>query len=195
MSVARRLLDGIVDAQVLVLMGSQSDWRRTKGKSPQKGGMAECVAMLDQLKVKYEVRIASAHRTPGRLEELALAVDGSDVRVIIAGAGGAAHLPGMMAAGCFMIPVIGVPIESKTLKGIDSLLSIVQMPPGVPVNTMAIGGGLNAAVAAAQIVAQADPKVRKALYVYRKNLRDSVPMVPVDDDPPPGPRSSRRKKR
>ena len=142
-----------------IIMGSQSDWPIMKSASD----------ILGELGVSAEVRIVSAHRTPQRLTEYATGAKARGLQVIIAGAGGAAHLPGM-AAAMTDLPVLGVPVESKALSGMDSLLSIVQMPRGVPVGTLAIGeaGAVNAGLLAASIVALRDEKVAKALRAYRE---------------------------
>jgi len=150
---------------VAIIMGSRSDWPTMK-----------CAAdMLDQLGVAWEAKVISAHRTPGRLYEFASGAKAAGVKVIIAGAGGAAHLPGM-AASMTPLPVLGVPVQSRALKGLDSLLSIVQMPGGVPVATLAIGeaGAKNAGILAAQILALADPAVAGRLDAFRKAQTDSV---------------------
>lgn len=145
-------------AQVGVLMGSQSDWET----------MQHAVLVLEELGVTHEVKVVSAHRTPDLLFEYAAAAEGRGLQVLIAGAGGAAHLPGMLAAKT-LLPVLGVPVESKVLRGVDSLLSIVQMPAGIPVGTLAIGkaGAINAALLAAAILATTDPKLRQALHERR----------------------------
>jgi 5-(carboxyamino)imidazole ribonucleotide mutase len=139
-------------------MGSRSDWAT----------MQHATALLDELLVPYEARVISAHRTPDLLFEYAAAAAGRGLRVIIAGAGGAAHLPGMTAAKT-VLPVLGVPVKSKTLKGIDSLLSIVQMPKGIPVGTLAIGeaGAANAALLAAAILALGDDELRARVEAFR----------------------------
>ncbi len=154
-----------------IIMGSQSDWAT----------MRHAAATLDRLGVSYEARIVSAHRTPRRLYDYAAGARGRGVKVIIAGAGGAAHLPGMTAA-MTPLPVLGVPVESKTLSGLDSLLSIVQMPAGVPVGTLAIGraGAVNAALLAAAIVALGDPAVAAALDRYRAEQTAGVADEPTD---------------
>lgn len=151
--------------QVGVIMGSRSDWPT----------MEHAVAMLDKLGVSHEVQVVSAHRTPDLLFEYAKTAESRGLQVIIAGAGGAAHLPGM-AASQTCLPVLGVPVESKALKGMDSLLSIVQMPGGVPVATLAIGkaGATNAGILAAQIVALKDEKVAAALKHFRQQQTQSV---------------------
>ncbi len=141
-----------------IIMGSQSDWET----------MIESASTLNMLGVPYEVRVVSAHRTPDLLFEYAETAEKRGIRIIIAGAGGAAHLPGMAAAKTHL-PIIGVPVESKVLRGVDSLLSIVQMPGGVPVATVAIGkaGAKNAALLAASILSLESPWVRKALIDFR----------------------------
>ena len=165
--------------------------------------MAHPAAMLEQLGVSFEVKVVSAHRTPDLLFQYASTAESRWLHVIIAGAGGAAHLPGM-AASKTLLPVLGVPVESKVLRGVDSLLSIVQMPAGVPVATFAIGkaGAVNAALAAAQILARHDGAVRAALARHRddqtaKVLAQPDPRVPPDpEESAPGsatsPASSRR---
>jgi 5-(carboxyamino)imidazole ribonucleotide mutase len=150
-------------------MGSQSDWET----------MQEAANSLKALAVPHDVRIISAHRTPERLAEFARGAAAAGVSVIIAGAGGAAHLPGMLAAHT-TLPVLGVPVESKSLKGMDSLLSIVQMPGGVPVGTLAIGapGARNAGLLAAQILALSDANLAKRLDAWRQAQTDSVADAP-----------------
>ncbi len=147
-----------MQALVGVIMGSKSDWET----------MAHAAATLETLGVPFEVRVVSAHRTPDLLFEYAGTAEARGLEVIIAGAGGAAHLPGMAAAKT-SLPVLGVPVESQALKGLDSLLSIVQMPAGIPVATLAIGraGAINAALLAAAILANKYPQVRVALQAYR----------------------------
>lgn len=151
--------------QVGVIMGSKSDWPT----------MERATALLDELGVAYEVEVVSAHRTPDKLFSYAKNAQARGLKVIIAGAGGAAHLPGM-AASQTDLPVLGVPIESQALKGMDSLLSIVQMPAGVPVATMAIGkaGAANAAILAAQILALSDAAIAKNLTEFRANQTQTV---------------------
>jgi 5-(carboxyamino)imidazole ribonucleotide mutase len=151
-------------------MGSQSDWET----------MRHAVAALEELGVVHEARIISAHRTPDRLAAYAKAAHSRGLRVIIAGAGGAAHLPGMCAAWT-SLPVLGVPVESHALKGWDSLLSIVQMPAGVPVGTLAIGraGAVNAALLAAAILATTDEALRERLEAYRRAQSAGVADLPV----------------
>jgi 5-(carboxyamino)imidazole ribonucleotide mutase len=155
-----------------IIMGSQSDWETMKNVADT----------LDALGVAYETRIVSAHRTPKRLYEYAETAKDRGLKVIIAGAGGAAHLPGM-AAAMTTLPVFGVPVESKALKGMDSLLSIVQMPGGVPVGTLAIGkaGAINAALLAASVVALGDADVDQALQQWRQAQTDAVAEEPKDD--------------
>jgi 5-(carboxyamino)imidazole ribonucleotide mutase len=157
---------------VAIVMGSQSDWPT----------MRNAAEMLDTLKVEYEARIVSAHRTPARLYDFATNAKGEGVKVIIAGAGGAAHLPGMIAA-MTTLPVFGVPVQSKALSGQDSLLSIVQMPAGVPVGTLAIGhaGATNAALLAAAVLALSDPELAARLEELRRQQADAVPLFPSDD--------------
>jgi 5-(carboxyamino)imidazole ribonucleotide mutase len=152
-------------ALVGVIMGSRSDWET----------MRHAVETLERLGVPAETKVVSAHRTPDLLFDYAASAEERGLQVLIAGAGGAAHLPGMAAAKT-ALPVLGVPVESKTLKGMDSLLSIVQMPAGVPVGTLAIGraGAVNAALLAAAIVARADEGVRERLARYRAEQTESV---------------------
>ena len=135
--------------------------------------MAKAAEMLDQLGVPYELTIVSAHRTPDRLTEYAKQAAGRGIRVIIAGAGGAAHLPGMVAAQT-VLPVIGVPVQTRALGGVDSLYSIVQMPPGIPVATVAINGALNAGLLAAKIVALGDPELTEKVAGYAEDLKNMV---------------------
>ncbi len=151
--------------QVGIIMGSQSDWDT----------MEHASETLDSLGVAHEVRIVSAHRTPDLLYEYAEAAADRGLKVIIAGAGGAAHLPGMTAAKT-RLPVLGVPVQSKSLKGIDSLLSIAQMPGGIPVGTLAIGkpGAVNAALLAAAILGVSDPEIAAAVDAFRKAQTDRV---------------------
>ena len=152
-----------------IIMGSQSDWPV----------MQEAARMLDAMGVAYEAKIVSAHRTPDRLAEYAKTARGRGIQVIIAGAGGAAHLPGM-AAAMTSLPVLGVPVQSKTLSGLDSLLSIVQMPKGIPVGTLAIGeaGAANAGLLAASIIALQDAGVAARLDAFRAAQTASVKEVP-----------------
>ena len=147
-------------AQISIIMGSQSDWETMENAS----------ILLKKLKIEHEVKIISAHRTPERMYEYAKNLENTDIKVIIAGAGGAAHLPGMVAS-LTKLPVLGVPVESKSLKGMDSLLSIVQMPGGVPVATFAIGkaGAINAALFASAIIALDNQNIANNLAIYRKN--------------------------
>lgn len=158
---------------VAIVMGSQSDWPT----------MRVAAEMLDNLKIDYEARIVSAHRTPERMYDFAQSARAEGFKVIIAGAGGAAHLPGMIAA-LTPLPVLGVPVRSKALSGQDSLLSIVQMPTGIPVGTLAIGeaGAGNAALLAAAILALHDPELAARLDMHRRNQTDSVPEFPADDN-------------
>jgi 5-(carboxyamino)imidazole ribonucleotide mutase len=160
-----------VTAVVGIIMGSQSDWPTLK----------KAAAILDELDVPYETRIVSAHRTPARLAEYATSAKERGLKVIIAGAGGAAHLPGM-AASMTPLPVLGVPIQTNALGGQDSLYSIVQMPAGVPVGTLAIGdpGATNAGLLAAQILALDDPNLMKRIEAYRAAQTASVPDSPKD---------------
>lgn len=153
------------EPRIGVIMGSQSDWPT----------LQLACEILNQLGVTHEARIVSAHRTPARLVAYAESAAGRGLQAIIAGAGGAAHLPGMVAA-MTRVPVLGVPVQSKTLSGLDSLLSIVQMPKGVPVGTLAIGeaGAVNAGILAASIVALSDPEVARALDAYRAAQTESV---------------------
>ncbi|HVY44191.1 MAG TPA: 5-(carboxyamino)imidazole ribonucleotide mutase [Hyphomicrobiaceae bacterium] len=159
-------------APVAIIMGSRSDWPT----------MQAAGAILDELQVAYEARIVSAHRTPERLYEFAKSARGKGFKVIIAGAGGAAHLPGMTAA-LTSLPVLGVPIRSSALDGQDSLLSIVQMPAGVPVGTLAIGeaGATNAGLLAAQILALSDPALAKRLDAWRARQTADVADAPTSD--------------
>ncbi len=154
---------------VTIVMGSQSDFKTMK----------LCQNVLKKLKVKFETRIISAHRTPKRMYEFAKNLEKNNVGVIIAGAGGSAHLPGMISA-MTSLPVLGVPIESKKLKGLDSLLSIVQMPKGVPVATFAIGddGAINAALTAASIISIYDKNVKNNLNKFREKQTKSVKKKP-----------------
>jgi 5-(carboxyamino)imidazole ribonucleotide mutase len=156
-----------------VIMGSRSDWET----------MQHACATLDELGVPYETRVVSAHRTPELMAEYASGAADRGLRVLIAGAGGAAHLPGMTAAHTHL-PVLGVPVESRALKGMDSLLSIVQMPAGVPVGTLAIGraGAINAALLAASIVALGDETLRERLRTFRSTQTQTV----LDNPDPAG---------
>lgn len=155
----------MAEALVGLIMGSKSDWDT----------MQYAAQLLEALGVPHETRVVSAHRTPDLLFEYAASAESRGIQVIIAGAGGAAHLPGMTAAKT-SVPVLGVPVESKALQGIDSLLSIVQMPAGVPVGTLAIGkpGAINAALLAASIVALNNPDVRERLRAFRAEQTDAV---------------------
>ena len=155
--------------KVSIVMGSQSDFKTMK----------LCKKILEKLKIKHEIKIISAHRTPYRMFQFAKKTEKSNVAVIIAGAGGSAHLPGMIAS-LTSVPVIGVPIESKKLKGLDSLLSIVQMPKGIPVGTVAIGkdGAINAALFAASIISLTDNKIKNKLNQWRANQTRSVKNKP-----------------
>jgi 5-(carboxyamino)imidazole ribonucleotide mutase len=135
--------------------------------------MQEAAEMLDELGVSYELTVVSAHRTPDRMVEYAKAAREKGLKVIIAGAGGAAHLPGMTAS-MTTLPVIGVPVKTKTMDGLDSLLSIAQMPPGIPVATVAVNGAKNAGILAAQIVATADEAVTERLKAYQDSLKEMV---------------------
>ena len=155
--------------KVAIVMGSQSDYSTMK----------YTVKVLKILKIKFETKIVSAHRTPNRMYEFAKKAEKNSISVIIAGAGGSAHLPGMIAA-LTRIPVIGVPIESKKLKGLDSLLSIAQMPKGIPVGTLAIGedGAINAALLASAIIANYDPMVKKKLNNWRLSQTKSIKKNP-----------------
>ena len=155
--------------KVSIVMGSQSDFKTMK----------LCQKVLKLLKIKFETKIISAHRTPKRMFEYAKKSEKSNIAVIIAGAGGSAHLPGMISA-LTSLPVLGVPIESKKLKGLDSLLSIVQMPKGIPVGTLAIGedGAINAALLAASIISINDSKIKKNLEKWRIGQSKSVKKRP-----------------
>jgi 5-(carboxyamino)imidazole ribonucleotide mutase len=155
--------------QVGIVMGSQSDWPTMKAAAD----------ILTDLVVPHEVRIVSAHRTPDRLWAYGSGAAARGLKAIVAGAGGAAHLPGMLASKT-LVPVIGVPVETRALGGQDSLLSIVQMPRGYPVACMAIGGAANAALMAAQILALTDPALATRLADWRAALSASVPEVPSD---------------
>lgn len=157
---------------VAIIMGSQSDWST----------MRHAAETLDALGVAYEARIVSAHRTPDRLVAFATGAKAAGFRVVIAGAGGAAHLPGMTAS-MTPLPVFGVPVESKALSGVDSLYSIVQMPPGIPVGTLAIGrpGAVNAALLAAAVLALNDPALAERLDAWRRRQSDAVAEHPADE--------------
>ena len=162
----------MTQASVGIIMGSQSDWPT----------MREAATLLDELGVAYEAKIVSAHRTPDRLWDYGKTAVDRGLQAIIAGAGGAAHLPGMMASKT-RVPVIGVPVQTKALSGVDSLYSILQMPRGYPVATMAIGsaGAANAALMAAGILALQDAKLAKRLDDWRAALSASIPDEPRDD--------------
>ncbi|PWR01881.1 5-(carboxyamino)imidazole ribonucleotide mutase [Meridianimarinicoccus roseus] len=162
----------MTQAVVGIIMGSQSDWPT----------MRHAADILDTLGVPYETRIVSAHRTPDRLWDYGRGAVARGLKVIVAGAGGAAHLPGMMASKT-RVPVVGVPIQTKALGGVDSLYSIVQMPRGFPVATMAIGvaGAVNAGLMAAGILATQDPALAERLDAWRADLAASIPEVPEDD--------------
>ena len=159
----------MTDPIVGIIMGSTSDWET----------MRHAADTLDTLGIAHETRVVSAHRTPDRLVEYAKSAAGRGLKVVIAGAGGAAHLPGM-AASMTHLPVLGVPVESKALKGMDSLLSIVQMPGGIPVATLAIGkaGAINAGLLAAAILALADPALSQRLQAWRAAQTDGVATDP-----------------
>lgn len=161
-----------MSAAVAIIMGSQSDWPT----------MQHAAETLDVLGIKHETRIVSAHRTPERLYEFAKGARAAGFKVIIAGAGGAAHLPGMTAS-LTILPVFGVPIESRALKGQDSLYSIVQMPPGVPVGTLAIGkpGAINAALLAASVLALSDAALAGRLMAWRQKQTQAVADFPKDE--------------
>ena len=158
-------------AKIAIIMGSQSDWPTMK----------LAANILDTLNLSYDAKIISAHRTPDRLTDFAKTAKDTGYHVIIAGAGGAAHLPGMVAA-MTPLPVLGVPVKSRALSGLDSLLSIVQMPGGVPVGTLAIGdaGAKNAALFAASIIALQDPELAARLAAWRQVQTDSVGDIPQD---------------
>ena len=160
---------------VAIVMGSQSDWATLR----------HAAETLDTLGIGYDARIISAHRTPERLYAFAKGARAAGFKVIIAGAGGAAHLPGMTAA-LTTLPVFGVPVESKALAGVDSLYSIVQMPPGVPVGTLAIGkaGAINAALLAASVLALGDPTLDERLEAWRKRQTDAVADTPSEEGNP-----------
>ena len=158
--------------KVAIVMGSQSDYKTMK--------LAEKI--LKKIGIKYETKIVSAHRTPKRMYEFSKSAKKNKFGVIIAGAGGSAHLPGMISA-LTSIPVIGVPIETKTLKGLDSLLSIVQMPAGIPVPTVAIGkpGAINAALAAISILGNKYPEIEKKLENFRIKQTKSIKKIPINE--------------
>ena len=154
---------------ISIIMGSQSDWSTMKSAA----------IFLEELNIPYEKKVVSAHRTPERLYNYANKAQKRGIKVIIAGAGGAAHLPGMIAS-LTSLPVLGVPIESKALKGIDSLLSIAQMPAGIPVGTLAIGdpGATNSAILALSIISVSNKSYLNKLEKWKKNLTDNVPLSP-----------------
>ncbi len=158
-----------VGPRVGVVMGSRSDWETLRAASE----------MLHALGIAHESRVVSAHRTPDRLMSYGREAESRGLEVLIAGAGGAAHLPGMLAA-VTLLPVLGVPVESQALRGVDSLLSIVQMPKGIPVGTLAIGpaGAANAALLAAAILARRDPAIREALATFRREQTEGVAETP-----------------
>ena len=162
----------MADVQIGIIMGSQSDWPTMK----------EAANILDALGIPYEKKIVSAHRTPDRLWDYGKTAVDRGLQVIIAGAGGAAHLPGMMASKT-RVPVLGVPIQTRALSGVDSLYSILQMPRGFPVGTMAIGaaGAANAGLMAAAILALHDPALAQRLDQWRSDLSASIPQEPIDD--------------
>ena len=155
--------------RVGIIMGSRSDWET----------MRHAADMLGELGIAFETRVVSAHRTPARLYEYATGAAGRGLKLIIAGAGGAAHLPGMTASMTHL-PVLGVPVESKCMGGVDSLLSIVQMPAGIPVATLAIGraGAVNAGLLAAAILAASDEALAERLQAWRRQQTDSIPETP-----------------
>jgi 5-(carboxyamino)imidazole ribonucleotide mutase len=154
-----------------IIMGSRSDWET----------MRHAAEVLERLGVPHETRVVSAHRTPGRMADYAAAAAGRGLKVIIAGAGGAAHLPGMTASMTHL-PVLGVPVQSQALSGMDSLLSIVQMPAGIPVGTLAIGraGAVNAGLLAAAILATSDPELAQRLQAWRAAQTEGVPEEPQE---------------
>jgi 5-(carboxyamino)imidazole ribonucleotide mutase len=159
----------MAEIKVGIIMGSQSDWPTMK----------DAASILDELGIPHETKIVSAHRTPDRLWDYGKTAASRGLKVIIAGAGGAAHLPGMMASKT-RIPVIGVPVQTKALAGVDSLYSILQMPRGYPVATMAIGGAANAGLMAAAILALSDPALAARLDAWRAALSASIPDEPSD---------------
>ncbi|MFO1154404.1 MAG: 5-(carboxyamino)imidazole ribonucleotide mutase [Rhodospirillales bacterium] len=165
-------MSGRSTVDVGIVMGSQSDW----------GTLQHAAELLTRLHVAHETAIVSAHRTPSRLYTYASGARDRGLKVIIAGAGGAAHLPGMIAA-LTPLPVFGVPVESHALRGLDSLLSIVQMPAGVPVGTLAIGkaGAVNAALLAAEVLALTDPAIADAVDVFRRSQTEAVGEHPAGD--------------
>ena len=155
-------MEGNID--VAIIMGSDSDLPIMK----------DCASFLDKMNISYEIKILSVHRTPENAIEYAKSLQDRNVKVIIAGAGGAAHLPGIFAAMAPTIPVIGIPIFTKTLNGLDSLYSIVQMPSGIPVATVAINGAKNAAILATSMLAISNEEIKKKLMDYKKSLKDAV---------------------
>jgi 5-(carboxyamino)imidazole ribonucleotide mutase len=163
-------MEARMSVQVGIIMGSQSDWPTMKAAAE----------VLDELGVPYETKIVSAHRTPDRLWDYGKTAVARGLKVIIAGAGGAAHLPGMMASKT-RVPVIGVPVQTKALSGVDSLYSILQMPKGYPVATMAIGGAANAGLMAAAILAVSDEGLAKRLDAWRAALSASIAEEPKDE--------------
>ena len=158
-----------IKAEISIVMGSQSDWKT----------LIKCEEVFLKFDIPFDKKIISAHRTPQRLYKYATNLSKSSIKVVIAGAGGAAHLPGMIASLTYL-PVLGVPIETRTLSGIDSLLSIVQMPAGIPLPTLAIGdaGAINAALAALSILSLTDKNIKKKLISFRKNQTESVAKTP-----------------
>ena len=164
------MIIGGIGMDVGLIMGSQSDWSTMK----------DAALILDELGISYETKIVSAHRTPDRLWDYGTSAVTRGLKVIIAGAGGAAHLPGMMASKT-RIPVIGVPVQTRALAGVDSLYSILQMPKGYPVATMAIGGAANAALMAAGILALSDAALALRLDAWRVALSESIPEEPRDE--------------
>lgn len=163
-------MNGGIGMDVGLIMGSQSDWSTMK----------DAALILDDLAISYETKIVSAHRTPDRLWDYGKSAVDRGLKVIIAGAGGAAHLPGMMASKT-RLPVIGVPVQTRALAGVDSLYSILQMPKGYPVATMAIGGAANAGLMAASILALSDAALALRLDAWRAALSASIPEEPRDD--------------
>ena len=158
-----------IKTEISIVMGSQSDWKT----------LIKCEEVFLKFDIPFDKKIISAHRTPQRLYKYATNLSKSSIKVVIAGAGGAAHLPGMIASLTYL-PVLGVPIETRTLSGIDSLLSIVQMPAGIPLPTLAIGdaGAVNAALAAISILSLTDKNLKKKLISFRKNQTESISETP-----------------
>ena len=158
-----------IKKEISIVMGSQSDWKT----------LIKCEEIFFKFDIPFEKKIVSAHRTPQRLYKYATNLSKSSIKVVIAGAGGAAHLPGMISSLTYL-PVLGVPIETKTLSGIDSLLSIVQMPAGIPLPTLAIGdsGAINAALAAISILSLTNKNIKKKLISFRKNQTESIAKTP-----------------